>query len=424
MSDAFALIDCNNFYVSVERVFNPKLHNKPVVVLSNNDGCVISRSDEAKNIGIKMGAPMFKIKDFLDENSIEILSSNYELYGDMSARVMEILRGFSPALEVYSIDEAFAGFDAAHDDLNKIGDKIKEKIKKWTGIPVSVGVAETKTLAKLANRFARNEAGKSNGSGVLNLYGSSSIKYYLKDTPIQDLWGIGRRTAVKLENYGVKNALQLRDMDLRFARKLMSVVGARLVLELRGTSCLPLELVPPPKRSITCSRSFGQAIKNYEIVREAVLFFLTRAAEKLRKQNLAANAVTVFISTDRFKPQPEYYSKSQTYCSIYPSDIDYELQKWTLFCLDKIFKKGFHYRKAGVILSGLVSAEELPERIFDEKKWERFRSMMKAADEVNKKFGRDTLRLGLPSSENIWRGKSEWRSNRYTTRFNEILTVY
>lgn len=421
---AFALIDCNNFYVSVERVFNPKLHNKPVVVLSNNDGCVISRSDEAKDIGVKMGAPVFKIKDFLDEHSVKILSSNYELYGDMSARVMEILRGFSSEVEVYSIDEAFAGFDAENDDLNKVGDEIREKIKMWTGIPVSVGIAETKTLAKLANRFAREKARRENDNGVLNLHHSSSVKDYLKETPVKDLWGIGRRTAVKLESCGVKNAFQLSEMDLRSARKMMSVVGARLVLELRGKSCLPLELVPPPKRSITCSRSFGQAINNYEIVREAVLCFLSRAAEKLRKHNLAANAVTVFIGTDKFKPQPEYYSESQTYCSIYPSDIDYELQKWAIFCLDEIFRKNFSYRKAGVILSGLVSADDLTGRIFDEKKWERFRFAMKAVDEVNKKLGRDTLRLGLPSAENVWRGKSEWRSNRYTTRFDEILKVH
>ena len=424
MADAFALIDCNNFYASTERSFNPKLRKKPVVVLSNNDGCIISRSDEAREIGVKMGAPLFKVRDFLDENNVEIFSSNYELYGDMSARIMQTLREFSPEVEVYSIDEAFIGFDTEHDDLNNAGSEIREEIGKRTGVPVSVGIAETKTLAKLANRFARNEARKGTGNGILNLHSSSSVKDYLKETPIRDLWGIGRRTAVKLENYGIKNALQLSEIDLRFARKLMSVVGARLILELRGKSCLPLELVPPTKQSITCSRSFGQAIENYEIVREAVLFFLTRAAEKLRKQSLAANAVTVFIATDRFKPKPEYYSNSQTYCSIYPSDIDYELQKWTLFCLDKIFKKGVFYRKAGVILSGLVPAEQLSERIFDEKKWERFRSVMKAADEVNKKFGRDTVRLGLPSSENIWRGKSEWRSNRFTTRFDEILTVH
>lgn len=418
MADAFALIDCNNFYVSVERVFNPTLHKKPVVVLSNNDGCVISRSDEAKEIGVTMGAPLFKIKDFLDENSVKILSSNYELYGDMSARIMEILRGFSPEIEVYSIDEAFAGFESQHKDLSETAVKIREKIKNWTGIPVSVGIAETKTLAKLANRFARKEL------GVLNLQSSSSVKDYLKETPVQDLWGIGRRTAIKLENCGVKNALQLREMDLRFARKLMSVVGARLILELRGTSCLPLELVPPPKRSITCSRSFGKAVENYEIVREAVLFFLTRAAEKLRKNDLAANAVTVFIGTDKFNPKPSYYSNSETYCSIYPSDTDYELQKWAIFCFDKIFRKNVSYRKAGVILSGLVPADELTDRIFDEKKWERFRFVMKSVDEVNRKFGRDTVHFGQPLLNNIWRGKSEWRSSRYTTRFKEILTIH
>lgn len=422
MADAFALVDCNNFYVSVERVFNPKLHRKPVVVLSNNDGCVISRSDEAKDIGIKMGAPVFKIKDFLNENAVKILSSNYELYGDMSARVMEVLRDFSPEVEIYSIDEAFAGFDSRHDDLNKIGAKIQEKVKKWTGIPVSVGVAETKTLAKLANRFAKKEK----TSGTLNLHCSSSVKDLLQNTPVQDLWGIGRKSVEKLENLGVKNALQLREMDLRYARKLMTVVGARLVLELRGTSCLPLELAPPAKRSITCSRSFGQAIENYSVVREAVSFFLTRTAEKLRKNNLAANVVTVFIGTDRFNPKPDYYSDSATFVSNYPSDANHELQKWAFACLDKIFRKdrAFSYRKAGVMLSGLVPIENLTNRIFDRKKWEKLHSVMQAVDEANKKFGRDSVHLGIPSTKNVWRGKSEWRSNRCTTRFKEILTVH
>ena len=418
MSDAFALIDCNNFYASTECVFNPKLHKKPVVILSNNDGCVIARSEEAKQIGVTMGAPLFKVKNLLDENRAKIFSSNYELYGDMSARVMENLRTFSPEVEVYSIDEAFLGFDTKYDDLNNVGFEIRKEIKKRTGIPVSIGIAETKTLAKLANRFAKKT------DGISNLYRSPFVEDALRVTPVKDLWGIGRASVEKLENCGVKNAYDLRQMDLRHARKMLSVVGARIILELRGVSCLPLELVPPVKKSITCSRSFGQAIENYEIVRESVAFFLSRAAEKLRKHNLAANAVTVFIGTDRFNPKPDYYSNSQTYCSIYPSDTNYELQKWAFSCLDKIFRKNFHYRKAGVILSGLVPADELTERIFDEKKWERFRAVMKSVDEVNQKFGRDTVYLGLPSINNKWRGKSEWRSNRYTTRFKEIVTVH
>ncbi|MGI9056935.1 MAG: Y-family DNA polymerase [Pyrinomonadaceae bacterium] len=418
MSNAFALIDCNNFYASTERVFDPKLHKKPVVVLSNNEGCVIARSDEAKEIGVTMGAPLFKVKNLLAENRAEIFSSNYELYGDMSARVMDNLREFSPEIEIYSIDEAFLGFDTKHDNINEIGLMIREKIKKWTGIPVSVGIAETKTLAKLANRFAKKS------DGILNLYRSPFIEDALAVTPVKDLWGIGRASVEKLENCGVKNAFQLREMDLRHARKMLTVVGARLILELRGVSCLPLELVPPPKKSITCSRSFGQAVENYEIVREAVAFFLTRAAEKLRKHDLAANAVTVFIGTDRFNPRPAYYSNSATHVSVYPSDINYELQQWAFACLDKIFRRNFSYRKAGVVLSGLVPADELTERMFDEKKWERFRFVMKAIDEVNRKFGRDTVRFGFQSNNSVWHGKSEWRSNRCTTRFKEIMTVY
>ena len=417
MNTAFALIDCNNFYASTERVFDARLHRKPVVVLSNNDGCVIARSDEAKQIGITMGAPLFKVKNLLDENRSHILSSNYELYGDMSARVMGNLREFSPAVEVYSIDEAFLGLDPKHDDPNEIGVSIREKIKKYTGIPVSVGIAETKTLAKLANRFAKKT------DGILNLYRSPLIEDALRQTAVRDLWGIGRASVEKLENCGITNAFSLREMDLRRARKMLTVVGARLILELRGVSCLPLELVPPPKKSITCSRSFGQAVENYEMLREAVAIFLARAAEKLRKHNLAATAVTVFIATDRFNPQPYYYSNSATHHVVYPSDTNYELQKRALMCLDKIFRADVFYRKAGVILSGLVPADELTTRMFDDQKWERFRLVMKAVDDVNKKFGRDTLHFGFPAANSVWRGKSEWRSNRYTTRFSEIAAV-
>jgi DNA polymerase V len=420
MPDAFALVDCNNFYVSVERVFNPKLRRKPVVVLSNNDGCVISRSEEAKQIGIKMGAPLFKVQNLVEKNNVEIFSSNYELYGDMSARFMGTLREFTPEIEVYSIDEAFLGFDAARDNLGEIGFRIREKVKKWTGLPTSIGIAETKTLAKLANRIARKSA---KAKGVLNLYKSPYLNEALKITQIGDIWGISRNTVEKLLRHDIKTAFDLSSMDLRAARKLLSVVGARLVLELRGVSCLSLEIVKPKRHSVTCSRSFGQAIENYAQMREAIAVFVARAAEKLRKQNLAAKFITVFIATDRYYSQPFYYSNAFTSGSIYPTDTNFELQKLAFLCLNKIFDKRYSYKKAGVTLSGLVPAEGLTARLFDEKKYERMQQVTKAVDKINRKFGRDKIRFAAANPEGVWRGRCAHRSNRYTTKFDEILIV-
>jgi DNA polymerase V len=420
MPDAFALVDCNNFYVSVERVFNPKLLKKPVVVLSNNDGCVISRSDEAKRIGIKMGTPLFKVQNLVEENNVEIFSSNYELYGDMSARLMGTLREFTPEIEVYSIDEAFLGFDPKSDNLNEVGFNIREKVKKWTGLPTSIGIAETKTLAKLANRIARKSQ---KAKGVLNLYQSPYLNEALKITEVGDIWGISRKTVEKLLRHNIKTAFDLSAMDLRTARKLLSVVGARIVLELRGVSCLSLEMIKPAKHSITCSRSFGRAVKDFTQMREAVAFFVLRAAEKLRKQNLAAKSVTVFIAADRYISQPSYYSNAFTHSSIYPTDTNFELQKQAFSCLKEIFREDFLYCKAGVILSGLVPANQLNERLFDEKKWNRFRQVTKAVDEINRKFGRDKIRFAAANPEGVWKGKCAHRSNRYTTKFDEILTV-
>lgn len=420
MTDAFALVDCNNFYASAEKVFNPKLHKKPVVVLSNNDGCIISRSDEARQIGVQMGAPLFKMQHLLDENHAEVFSSNYELYGDMSARFVGSLQEFTPEIEVYSIDEAFLGFDAKQDNLNEIGFNVKEKIKKWTGLPVSVGIGETKTLAKLANRIARHSK---KAKGVLNLYHSPYTNEALKITEVGDVWGIGRNTVEKLLCHNIKTAFDLSSMDLRQARKLLTVVGARVVLELRGVSCLSLESNAPKRHSITCSRSFGQTVENLAQMREVIAVFIARAAEKLRKQSLAAKTVTVFVATDRFNSQTSYYSNAFTYRSIYPTDTNFELQKLAFLCLEKIFDERHCYKKAGVILGGLVPAEELSGRLFDAKKWQRFRRVMQTVDKINRKFGRDTIHIANANPKGAWQGKCAHRSNRCTTRFDEIITV-
>lgn len=420
MPDAFALVDCNNFYVSVERVFNPKLQKKPVVVLSNNDGCIISRSEEAKQIGVKMGAPLFKMQGLLEKNRAKILSSNYELYGDMSSRLMESLRRFTPEIEVYSIDEAFLGLDTNRDELNQLGPIIQKNVKKWLGLPISIGIAQTKTLAKLANRIAKKSQ---KAKGILNLYHSPYLNEALKITKVDDIWGISRATAEKLQKHDIKTAYELSSIDLRLARKLLTVIGARIVLELRGISCLALEPAISPKHSITCSRSFGQSVRDFAKMREIIAVFLARAAEKMRRQHLAAKSVTVFIATDRFNPQPGFYSGSAAHSSIYPTDTNFELQEWAFLCLEKIFKKDFSYAKAGVILSEIVPAGELTGRLFDERKWQRYRNVTQAVDAINRKFGRNTIRFAVANPEGAWRGKEAYRSNRYTTRFGEILTV-
>ncbi|HEX9929304.1 MAG TPA: Y-family DNA polymerase [Pyrinomonadaceae bacterium] len=420
MSQAIALLDANNFYASCERVFDRSLYKKPIVVLSNNDGCIVARSEEAKKIGISMGSPLFKAKGLLDDNDAAIFSSNYTLYGDISARMMEHLRDFTPQVEIYSIDEAFMALDPAKANLDSLGREICEQLYKWTGIPTSIGIAETKVLAKIANRIAKKSE---KAKGVLDLYRSPHQELALEKTAIEDVWGIGSSYSQTLRYHGIHTALDLRGIDLRWARKALTVVGARIVMELRGTPCFPLELAPPPKQSITCSRSFGRTIENFKDIKGAVVFFLSRIAEKLRRHRLAAHSITVFIGTDRFNPQPEHYSNAATYSSAYPTDADQELQTWAFNCLSKIFRDGFAYRKAGIVVSGLVPSDKLTERMFNDERWERFRRVMRAVDEINRKFGRGTVQFAAAQPTGIWHGKAARRSPRYTTNLEEIMTI-
>lgn len=434
MSDnAIALIDCNNFYASCERAFDASIRKKPVAVLSNNDGCVIARSEEAKRIGVTMGSPLFKVESLLDENGAALLSSNYALYGDMSGRVMNLLNKFTPEVEIYSIDEAFLSLEPKKRSLENLGLSIREKIYKWTGIPVSVGIAETKVLAKIANKRAKKmtaqaESGQAeikakDATGVLNLYRSPQTATVLKDTLVSDIWGIGYRSALKLKQNEILTGWQLREADNRHIRKLLTVTGARIALELRGVQCLPFELVQTKKHNITCSRSFGQTVSDYSELKEAVLFFLTRACEKLRKHNLAANAVSVFIGTDRFRPVPFEYERSATYSSAYPTDANQEIQEWALRTLEKIFREGIEYRKAGIILNGLVPAEKLTVRMFDDAKFEKLHNLTKAVDEINQKFGKDTVKFATVKSAGNWKMKSARKSQGYTTNWNELMIV-
>jgi DNA polymerase V len=422
MSQTIALVDCNNFYVSCERVFDSKLTSRPVIVLSNNDGCVVARSQEAKALGIKMGVPLFQIQQLVEAYDVKVYSSNYALYGDMSQRVMGALQEFTPEVEVYSIDEAFMNLQGCRigspRDLRDLGFAIREKVRQWTGIPVTVGIAETKTLAKLANHLAKKS---DKCAGILNLVRSPYKDEALSRTPVEEIWGVGPAYSKLLKQKQIMTALHLRDVDTRWARKAMTVTGARIVMELRGVSCLPLEVCPQAKKSITCSRSFGKAVETLAEVREAVAFYITRAAEKLRRGKLAASVITTFIQTDRFSEAPQYYNAG-THTLAYPTDSTQELLASAMDALERIFKEGFKYRKAGVILNGLTPADQLTLRMFDNTH-ERFRQVMVAVDQINRKYGRDTVRFAIASPDGRWKTKFQKRSPRYTTCLQEVLNI-
>ena len=418
-----ALVDCNNFYVSCERVFAPNLKKRPVIVLSNNDGCVIARSEEAKALGIKMGTPYFQIDYLIKKEKLAVFSSNYCLYGDMSQRVMEALNYFSPETEIYSIDEAFLNLKLKAEDkitnqsLIEKGQNIKRKIYKWTGLPVSIGIAPNKTLAKIANRTAK----KSN-LGVFELSDEQTQSKVLSETPISDVWGIGYNSARKLKALGIANALELKQMDRRWARKLLSVVGARIVEELNGKICLPLELVPPPKKSITCSRSFGVLIEELEQLNEALDSYLGKATEKMRRKNLTANAVTVFLATNRFA-KTEQYSNSQTIELANATNSTRELRDWTKKALLQIYRQGYFYKKVGVILQGLQPETSESIRLYDESDSQKDKRLMKALDKISNKFGRETVKFGIQRNTSNWQMKAQMKSRHYTTSLKEILTV-
>jgi DNA polymerase V len=414
-----AHIDCNNFYVSCERVFAPPLENRPVVVLSNNDGCVIARSPEAKALGIKMGAPYFKIDYLIDRERLAVFSSNYALYGDMSQRVMEALEQFSPATEVYSIDEAFLEMDFRGDysSLNENARRIRESIKKWTGLPVSIGIAPNKTLAKIANRIAKRDAG-----GVFEMADEAIQNEVLDQLPVGDIWGIGERSTAKLKKLGITTALDLKRLDRRHARKLLTVTGARTVEELRGKSCLSLELQPPPKKSVTCSRSFGTVVGRLDILQEALDFHLTRAGENMRRRNLVANAVTVFFSTNRFSKAPQYRN-SVTIPLASATNSTRELRHWTRQGLREIFRDGFLYKNVGVILQGLQPERAETIRLYNEENYLKDKRLMTAMDKIARKFGRDKLRFGVERNHAQWEMRRELMSPRYTTRIDEVIKI-
>lgn len=430
MPKVFALIDCNNFYVSCERAFNPSLENKPVIVLSNNDGCAVARSNEAKALGIKMGEPYFKCRDLLSKNNGIVFSSNYALYGDMSARVMKILSQFCEDVEVYSIDEAFASFDGIPTgQLESFGKTIRQKILQCTGIPVSIGIAPTKTLCKVANHLVKQDGkGINMYGGVLSLEGlpKDHIERLLRELPIEELWGVGRRYTKALNSYGIKNALQLTKCEDRWIKKKMTVMGMRLVMELRGMECHQLEITADPKKSIASTRSFGKSVTRLVEINEAAAMYATRVCEKLRRQDLVASHLHVFLMTDRFKDK--YYYNS-THMAL-PEHTNYtpELVRHSVRLIQTLYRNGGKYKKAGIMVTGLYPKQERGTSLFEDSSLVdstrlKQNEIMRTMDSLNRKYGRNAVKVCRMGNSGKWRMKSDMRSGRYTTVLNEILEV-
>jgi len=407
-----ALIDCNSFYVSCERLFNPKIRKKPVVVLSNNDGCIVSRSNEAKALGIKMGEPYFKAKDIIIKNDVQVFSSNYSLYGDLSRRVMRTLKRFNSDIEVYSIDEAFMDLTNFSDsEVLDVGQEIRETVLQWTGIPTSIGIAKTKTLSKVANHIAKKKQ-----SGVTSFIGIDNIDPLLERVDINDVWGVGRQLTKFYHKNGIYNAKQLKNKSNTWIKKNSNVLGSRTAMELRGISCIDLEKTKSKRKSCVVSRSFGQRIEKYQELKEAVAGYCLNACEKIRSETLVAKSITVFIRTSPFQSRFGYYSNSKTIDFPIGTNDSIEIVKTALTALESIFKNGYRYQKAGVLLSGLSEATN-NKNLFSSEKDEKINSLMKSIDNTNYRYGRSTLSLASAGVHKRWNMKREYSSKIDTADF-------
>ena len=415
----FALIDCNAFYVSCERVFNPKLNNRPVVALSNNDGCIISRSKEAKALGIKMGVPLFKVKDIVEKEKVVVFSSNYTLYADMSRRVMNIISSSSPYTEIYSIDEAFVELSSLPIDYESYAHQLRQTILQHTGIPVSIGIASTKTLAKIANHKAKKDDSL---NGVCSLVNYNNIDQILELTEVGDVWGVGRRLSKKLINHGIHNAKLLKNCSDSWIRKMMSVNGLKTITELRGISCIPLEEYSMTRKSCCTTRSFGKLLTNLEDIEQAVTTFARRAAERIRSESLAASCVSVFVRTNPFDKKSAYYSNGASRTLSHPTHDSITIIETALLLTKRIFKNNYQYKKAGVLLSGLCDESEIQETLF-EKNYNQNSDLMSAIDAINYRYGRDTLQMASECKVGNWKQKRENCTRNYTTQIDRLLLV-
>jgi DNA polymerase V len=418
----FALIDCNNFYASCERLFQPKLNNKPVVVLSNNDGCVIARSDEAKALGIVMGTPAYMSESLFKKNDVHVFSSNYTLYGDMSERVMKTLSLFIPKMEIYSIDEAFLDMsELEYADLLRLGLTIRKTIMQNTGIPVTLGIAPTKTLAKMANRYAKK---KFKDVGVFYAANETLVNEMLDFTEVEDIWGIGRQYALLLRNNGFKTAKDVSNIPPDWIRDKLSVVGLRLLKELKGLPCIEWEFEPKAKKNICTSRSFGSFTNDYSIVKEAVSNYAAACAMKLRKERSVCRSVNVFISTNPHKAEHTQYSHSITIQCETATNLTSEIIGYALKGLEIIFKKNdYYYMKCGVIVLNLIPETMVQINLFDKADRTKDKKLAKVMDAVNIEMGKDTLRMAVQRFDRRYRLRAEKLSKKYTTDFKEILQV-
>jgi DNA polymerase V len=419
----FALVDVNNFYVSCERVFQPQFEHVPMVVLSNNDGCAVARSAEVKALGVKMGTPWFKMKQLAKEHGILALSSNYTLYGDMSNRATAVLRDFSPDIEVYSVDESFLRVESVahlYGGVTSMGQQIRQRVKQWTGLPVCVGCGPTKTLAKIANHLAKKNP---EFDGVCDLHAIPRPErlWWMSQLEVGEVWGVGRRIAKRLNAMGVETVLDLRNISIKEIRAQFGVVMERTCNELRGISCLELEDVAPAKQQIMSSRSFGLPVTTLAELREAVASYVSRAAEKLRAQGSVAAAVQVYIQTNRFKESDLQYSEGLLVPLPDPTDDTRLLASAATLGLGLIFKPGYQYKKAGIMLTLISDKAKRQQTLFDDP-LQRAQSakLMAAMDAINAEFGRDTVRTGATGTEKRWAMRSENRSPRFTTRWDEL----
>lgn len=416
----YGLVDCNNFYASCERVFRPDLTGKPVVVLSNNDGCVIARSEEVKKLGIEMGTPFYQIADRIKKDNIAIFSSNYTLYGDMSARVMMTLRDYVDELEVYSIDEAFLDFSSYQRfDLRKYGKTIVDTVKQNTGIPVSMGIAPTKTLAKIASKFAK----KYKRYGGVCVIGNEEQRIKaLKLFDVGDIWGVGHRYKKMLNQNGVVTAFDFTQKPEAWVRKRMTVNGARTWKELQGIPCVELEEAKA-KKSICTSRAFGSLITEYSILTEAVSEFTTNCARKLREQNTAAATITVFVHTNPFREASAQFYASRTINLEVATNTSSELTKAAMKVLKEMFQPGYELKKAGVIVSNIVPADQVQGSLFDKIDRQKFNRADAIMDKINRCYGRNTLKLAAQGFNKKWKLNNKYLSRRFTTNWHDLLEI-
>jgi len=420
-----AIIDCNSFYAACERVFKPSLHGKPVVVLSNNDGCIVSRTDEAKALGIKMAGPYYEAKEILAKHKVSVFSSNYHLYGDMSWRVMETLRHLCEHVEVYSVDEAFVDMDGiAEEAMWDYGLYIRNTVEEWTGIPVSVGIAPTKTLAKVANHIAKKN--KVATQCTVALLTPDQIRYALEMTPVKEVWGIGFRSTEKLQFWGIDTAWKLRNMSEEWAHKnLGGVVGIRLIKELHGEPCIVMKNPLEKKKIIATTRMFGKPVFELKELKEAIATYTTRAAEKLRRQGGVARVINVFVVTNDNTDTYQYNPRTKGVYTTLPvaTSLTNELIAHAVPLMDQLYRKGSKYLKAGIMLSSIVPDDAVQYNLFQSPVHNNLRGLMNVVDNVNFSMRDDVIKFARAGTSRNWKMRQEMRSKRHTTRWDELFEV-